>query len=631
MKNSRILNILIGGPAGSGIDSAGMILGHALKRAGASVVVANEIMSLIRGGHNFNRVRFSFDEPVLCHDEKVDLVVAFDKASLEHLSEIREGGVFVYDEKVIEAGEIGGAGGAGTGSGGGKVELAKGVSVLPVPLKAIADSVGGAIFENTVALGIISGIVGLDGGFVKEILREKFIDKGEAIVEKNLKAFDEGAGLVSGKSFDINLGGDAGGSGGEKRLLLNGNDAICLGAVKSGCKFVAEYPMTPSSSILHTMAAWAEKFGIVVKHAEDEIAAMNMIVGAGFAGARALTATSGGGFALMTEAVGMAGCSETPCVVVEAQRPGPSTGLPTRTEQGDLRQVLHAGQGDYPRLVMAPGDVDECFEMGFSAFNYADRFQIPVLILIDKYLSETFVSVDDFETAERKALMKIERGTIIGKVDGGEDFKRYKDSMDGVSERTLPGTVGGEHVTTSYEHDEASLLVEDVDSRNLQMRKRMRKMDTLLGVLPKPVVIDGDGREVDLDEWARELRAHPTNSDRSGFVVFVSFGSLKPVLMEACKRLGTGGGKKKAVKAGVLMIKCLAPFQSEDVKKILNKAERSGARVIGVEQNFSGQLCGLVREKTGIEIKEKILKYDGREMDAGWVVKMFQERSRNVH
>jgi len=292
---------------------------------------------------------------------------------------------------------------------------------------------------------------------------------------------------------------------------------------------------------------------------------------------------------------------------------------------------------------MAPGDTRECFEMGFSSFNYADRFQLPVLILTDKYLSETFVSVDELETADDRATMRIERGKIVGEVEeeaaglngsartptgSGRVFARYMDSMDGVSPRTLPGTVGGEHVATSYEHDEGSFLVEDVDSRNLQMRKRMRKMETLLGVLPEPVVIDGDGREVDVDEWARGLKARPTNSDRSGFVVFISFGSLKPVLMEACKRLGSG---KKAVKAGVLMVKYLAPFHDEAVKKILNKVMRGGGRVIGVEQNFSGQLCGLIREKTGIEISEKILKYDGREMDSGWVLKMLQERSLNVH
>jgi len=496
-----------------------------------------------------------------------------------------------------------------------------------------------------VAIGVIAKMIGLEGEAVKDFLKEKFGGKGEAIVEENLKAFDEGFGLVEERFFEVE-GAQATGSRwpsaalvAQPALLVCGNDAVCLGAVKSGCKFVAEYPMTPSSSILHTMAAWAEKFGIVVKHAEDEIAAMNMIVGAGFAGARALTATSGGGFALMTEAVGLAGASETPCVVVNAQRPGPSTGFPTKTEQGDLRQVLHAGQGDFPRLVMAPGDIRECFEMGFSAFNYADKFQLPVLILTDKYLSETFVSVGELETADDRATMRIERGKIVSKVDadvaaaGG--FKRYADSMDGVSPRALPGTVGGEHVATSYEHDEGSFLVEDVESRNLQMRKRMRKMETLLGVLPEPCVIDGDGREVGLDEWAQGLKAQSTNSDRSGFVVFVSFGSLKPVLMEACKRLNSRRGKgSKGTRAGLaaaLMIKYLAPFHEEAVKKILNKVMRGGGRVIGVEQNFSGQLCGLVREKTGIEISEKILKYDGREMDAEWVLKMLQERSLNVH
>jgi len=615
----NIFNILIGGPAGSGIESAGMILGHCLKNAGASVVVSNEIMSLIRGGHNFNRVRFSFESEVLCHDDKVDLVVGFDKASLEHLADIVSGGVFVYDSDAIHESDLANITGIKNYS----------MRTFGLPLKKASSAVSGYI--NTLAIGVIAKILNLPVEIFTDYLKDKFAAKGEEVVSQNIKAFDAGFGLTESifplceKCVTT------------KSMLLNGNDAICIGAVKSGCKFVAEYPMTPSSSILHTIAAWSKDYGIVVKHAEDEIAAMNMIVGAGFAGARSLTATSGGGFALMTEAVSLAGCSETPCVVVDAQRPGPSTGLPTRTEQGDLRQVLHAGQGDFPKLVMAPGDLRESFEMGFYAFNYAEKYQIPVFILTDKYLSETYVSCDELETADDRATMRIERGKIVSEVavtgavgaigaatsvtEAGAisaavgDFKRYADSMDGVSYRTLPGTKYGEHVATSYEHDEASFMLEDVDTRNQQMRKRMRKSEALLKELPEPFVINGDGEIVVL-----EMAGGADSASASLDILFVGFGSTKPILMEAVKELGTAGGKRKPIKAGILMIKYLAPFQSEAVKKILNKAMRVGARIVGVEQNFSGQLCGLICEKTGIEIKEKILKYDGRQMTAGTIL-----------
>lgn len=555
-------NILIGGPAGSGIESSGMLLGKALMRAGASVFVCNEIMSQIRGGHNFNRVRFSFTEAVTCHDDLVDVVVPLDKLSAtEHLKELHEGGVVIGED------------------------LDKALSEIGV----------GALYKNTLALGIIYGLFGLELKWISALLKETFGGKGAEVVDGNLKALEKGVGIGKGMGkFEVDVG-DGKASG---KMLLNGSDAICLGAVASGCKFVSEYPMTPSSSILHTMAKWAGEKGLVVKHAEDEIAAMNMIVGGGFTGARSLTGTSGGGFALMTEAVGMAGASETPCVVVEAQRAGPSTGFPTRTEQGDLRQVLHASQGDFPRLVMAPGDMNESFEMGFSAFNYADVFQIPVVVMMDKFISESIASVEPFSVEG----LKIERGKILGEgeaekvsTEGGGFFKRYALSDDGVSARTLPGTSHGMHVATSYEHSEYSELLEDVLTRVSQMDKRMQKMEELKKILPKPELIDGDGNVVDSNDTD---------------VTFVAFGSTKMVLSCAVRSL-----LKQGVKANILMIKYLTPFHDEEVFKILKSAKR----VILVEQNFSGMLGGLITEKTGFIFKEKFLKYDGREMDGKWV------------
>ena len=597
----RVLNILIGGPAGSGIESAGALLGQALNRDGASVVVANEIMSLIRGGHNYNRVRFSYAEEVLCHDETVDVVVALDKLSVtEHLNELSEGGIVVYDSACCDVSDL---------------EAGTGVEFLGADLSGTAKELGGEIYKNTVALGVVLALTGVRVELLEKALKEKFATKGAEVVEANVKALNAGAGFVSKARFEFE-----GGKGFSGEMLLNGNDAFCVGAVAGGCKFVAAYPMTPASSIMHTMVAWSEKFGIVMKHAEDELAAINMVIGAGFAGARALTATSGGGFALMTEMIGLAGCAEVPCVVVNSQRVGPSTGLPTRTEQGDLRQVMHASQGDFPRLIMAPGDAEECFEMGFESFNYAEKYQIPVMVLLDKYLSESTVSREAFGAeagAGAGAAGKIERGKILDSAgasaasDGGF-FKRYADSEDGVSGRTLPGTSDGCHVATSYETDEFGDLEEDRESRILLMDKRMRKMDSLLAELPAPELMGASEAEAE--------------------ITFISWGSMKPVLEEVLEKMEAGVGGSP-VKANILMIKYMVPFHADRVLEILSAAVDAGSKIVLVEQNFGGQLGGLITEKTGFRFGggpsgagamggpgAKILKYDGRQMDSNFII-----------
>jgi len=573
------LNILIGGPAGSGIESAGQILGQALNRSGASVVVTNEIMSQIRGGHNFNKVRFSYAEKVFAHEWEVDIVMALDRMSVaDHLDEIKDGGLFIFDESINVQDLI-------------SEELrARGVEFLPIKLEASIKDLGGDIYKNVLMIGTILGLTGIDPVFVEKVIKDKFGNKGVEIIENNLKALKKGLEMAGRQRFQINTTR----KDSSAKMLLNGNDAVCLGAVKSGCKFVAEYPMTPSSSVLHTMASWAKSHGIVVKHAEDEIAAMNMIVGAGFAGARAMTATSGGGFALMTEACGMAGCSETPCVVVEAMRAGPSTGLPTKTEQGDLRQVLHASQGEYPRLVMVPGDVKECFDMGFEAFNYAEKYQIPVFVLTDKYLSETYVNIEPFNVSG----LALNRGKLLDEktVETQSEngfYKRYADSQDGISGRALPGTAGGCHVSTSYEHDEFGDLIEDAPNRILQVEKRMRKMTALKSELPPPVV-DGEG---------------------DGDMLFVSLGSMKSVLQETVSKL-----KGRNKNAHVLLIQYLIPFHSEEIKSILEKYLNAGKKVVLVEQNFTAQLGGIIAENTGILLNEKILKYDGFQMDSEYIL-----------
>jgi 2-oxoglutarate ferredoxin oxidoreductase subunit alpha len=366
-------------------------------------------------------------------------------------------------------------------------------------------------------------------------------------------------------------------------MFLCGNDALCLGAIKAGCKFVGEYPMTPSSSVLHFMAAWSQKYGIVVKHVEDEIAAAISVIGAGFAGVRSLAATSGGGFALMSEAIGLASMNEVPTVFVDVMRPGPATGLPTRTGQGDLRQVIHAGQDDPIKIVLIASDMEECFRFGFEAFNLAEKYQLPVILCFDKYIGEGYFTVAPFDENG----MKIERGKLLLEKDlaKNSDFKRYELTEDGVSPRSIPGQKGGVHRATSDEHNEHGEICEDADNRKKMVEKRMKKLEVALKELPPPIII----------------------GDKDADITFVTWTSSKGACVEACEML-----KEKKISANVLLIRTAYPFHKKETLEILKKLKRP----ILVEQNYTAQLGGLIAEHTGILIEEKILKYDGRPFTA---------------
>jgi 2-oxoglutarate ferredoxin oxidoreductase subunit alpha len=357
--------------------------------------------------------------------------------------------------------------------------------------------------------------------------------------------------------------------------------------------------MTPSSSILHTMAAYGKDFNIVVKHTEDEIAAINMAIGAGWAGVRAMTGTSGGGYSLMVEALGMSGMCEIPVVVVNVQRPGPSTGLPTRTEQADLQFTLHSSQGEFPRIVVAPGDYNECFYKTYEAFNLAEKYQLPVIIMTDKHISESIQTVAPFDTTN----LKIERGKLLSQAelntlvadknslspDG--NFLRYKFTEDGISPRTLPGMKNGIHRAATDEHDETGDLTETEENRIMMVDKRARKLQAALKELPAPTLVGADGK--------------PTTE--AAEITFVTWGSPKEALLEVIDLL-----KAEGITANLLQIVYMIPFHTAEISAALT----SSKRVIGVEQNSEAQLCALIREKTGFEIKEKLLKYSGRQFTA---------------
>jgi len=612
------LTWMIGGEAGFGIQSAGNFFAMAAGRGGLFAFGNPEYPSLIRGGHNSDCIRIS-DQYVAIHKEKLDLLLAMNKETLElHLKEMVPGGGVIYDAENIKMEGL---------------KVPKGVKMFNVPLKKLAMEAGkGDITRNTVGIGASLGLVDYDMEIFYTILKEAFARKGDKVVNDNIAAAKAGYDFVRENfkgQFDYSLQKI---EGRPPKMVLTGNDAISLGAIKAGCKFVAEYPMTPSSSILHIMASHAKDYHIIVKHAEDEIAAMNMAIGAGWAGVRAMTATSGGGYSLMVEALGMAGMIETPVVCIEVQRPGPSTGLPTRTEQGDLQFILHSSQGEFPRIVVAVGDYNECFYKTFEAFNLAEKYQLPVIVVSDKHISESIQTVEPFDTKglevdrgrlipqkeldgllakSREFLEANEGGTMAQKGLGGQsakenyispdgNFLRYKVTKDGVSPRTIPGMPGGIHRSSTDEHDESGDLTETEENRNMMMEKRARKLDAALKELSAPVLVDHERKPVE-----------PGKAD----VTFVTWGSPKEAVLEAMGQL-----EEEGVKADLLQIVYMIPFHTKEVTEILGKCKR----VIGVEQNSEAQLCALIREKTGYLINEKILKYSGRQLTAHEVYDKFK-------
>jgi 2-oxoglutarate ferredoxin oxidoreductase subunit alpha len=365
-------------------------------------------------------------------------------------------------------------------------------------------------------------------------------------------------------------------------MLLTGNDAICMGAINAGCKFYCAYPMTPASSILHFMAAQERRFNIVVKHTEDEISAINMAIGAGFTGVRAMTGTSGGGFCLMTEGYGLAGMLEVPIVIILSMRPGPSTGMPTWSEQGDMKFALNASQGDFPRPVLVPGDIEESFYLTQVAFNIAEKYQTPVIVLSDKNLAESHKSTEKFD--EKK--VPIDRGSYASPTDLASSpdtnfFKRFKYTENGVSPRTIPGMKKGIYTASSDEHDEEGNIREDIDTRIKMMQKRARKMDTL----------------------AKELKTPELVGPQDANITIIAAGSTKGPIKEAMILL-----EKEGIKVNFLQIVYLNPFPSEKVAKVIGSAKKTAV----IENNFSGQLADIIKEKTGKDVDKRILKYDGR-------------------
>ena len=540
------LNILIGGEAGQGLVTIGQLLAKSLVRAGYSILVTQGYQSRIRGGHNTFAIRVGVDD-VTAPQESVDLLVALNSDTVTlHRGDLSSDGVIIVDEAFDVSDD----------------------AALKVPFKRIAEDK----FSNIPALGIISALLGLDEALVARTLDDLFGEKHPQVVDENRRVLQAAFQWCSEQPASIHKLAPLASS--PHRLMMNGNEAIALGALSAGVRFSAFYPMTPSTSISLNLVAHANRMGLVVEQAEDEIAAINMAIGASFAGAPSMVATSGGGFALMVEGVSLAAMTETPVVIAVAQRPGPATGLPTRTEQGDLELVLHAGHGEFPRAIYAPGTVEECFHLTRKAFELAERYQGPVFILTDQFLADSYRAVIPFDVEHLRA---ISAGTETA---GSLPYQRFAITENGVSPRLLPGM--GEHlvVADSDEHTEDGHITEDFSVRRAMVEKRL-----------------GKGRSIRAEVVSPDMKGEPKPD-----LMLVSWGSSKGGVQEAASRLASEGQR-----VATLHFSQVWPLVPEQFMGYFEEAKQ----VVCVESNATGQLARLIRRETGFDVQKKVLKYDG--------------------
>lgn len=555
MAAQNVFSVKIGGQAGQGVKSAGLIITKTATRSGYHTYNYTEYPSLIRGGHNVMQTTISQEEigtPV----KKLDLLIALNKETVTlHKDELLADTMVLFDssDKLAE-------------------DESSQAKFFPVPFTELASQAGGqSISRNTIAAGAAVAFLGGDLNILRGLISEEFADKGEAVIEANWRGAESGYNFVKEhftadlKTVITPLPNPS------PKVILNGNEAVALGAIAGGLQFAAIYPMSPISNILHVVAANQEKYGFVYKQPEDEISAINMAIGASFAGARSMTVTSGGGFSLMAEGYGLAGMTETPVVIVEGMRPGPATGLPTWSDQGDLQFVLHAHQGDFPRIVLAAGDGEEAFNLTMQAFNLADKYQTPVVLLIDKNICEDEQSFEPFDITG----YEVNRGKFI--TEQVAEYARFALQEDGISPRSIPGS-GNFFIGNSYTHNATGFTTEDAKEATIQMEKRMKKLLTCSKEdMPAPQLFG------------------PKKAD----LTVVSWGSNKGAILQALKDFPN---------VNFLHLTWINPFPTEAVRSVLSSTKQ----ILAIECNYTGQMAALIREKTGIEITDKLLKYDGR-------------------
>jgi len=545
------VSIVLSGEAGQGIQTIEGLLTFILKREGYYVFATKEYMSRIRGGSNSTEIRVS-SKPVKSYVDKIDILIPLTKSSVEHLgNRVTEDTLIIADNDSLKL---------------------ENKNLFNVPILSIAKEIGNEIYANIVAVGVILGLFKTNLKTIEEYLQERFGDKGEKIVSDNIKAASEGYKL--GKDFsesgEIKIEISANESL-KDDLLISGTDAVSLGALAGNCDSIFAYPMTPGSGVLVDLANFSKNFDILVEQAEDEIAAINMAIGGWYAGARSMVTTSDGGFALMEEGLSLAGMIESPLVIHLAQRPAPATGLPTRTAQEGLNLVINAGHGEFPRLVFAPGSLEQAFYLTQKAFNIADKYQIPVFILTDQFF------VDSYYNVKKLDLSNIENKKYF--VETAEDYKRYdlSKAKNGVSPRGIPNYGNGLVVVDSDEHDEEGHITEDLDIRIKMVEKRLKKFETLKEDFISPEFYGNDNYKY----------------------LVICWGSNYNVVKEALENIDNKD-------LAMLHFSQVYPIP-ENAVEFLEKAEK----IIDVENNATGQFAKLIRAETGIKIDSKILKFNG--------------------
>lgn len=548
-------SLIVGGEAGQGMDTFASLFEKAIKRCGYNVYAYSDYMSRIRGGHNFFNIRFS-TENILAIKDNIDILFALNEETVQiHKDKVKETGIIIADEAVAKEDN----------------------SIIHLKLSEIAKKLNNKRVANTVGLGAILNYFGVPMDIAAKIIKEEF---KEEIADVNLKALEEGYKLLDTK-YNLQIRED-------DKILINGNEAVGLGAIAAGCKFYCGYPMTPSTGVLTYIAKHANEYNIVVDQVEDEVAALNMALGASYAGVRAMTGSSGGGFALMVEALSLAGIIEVPVVVINVQRPGPATGFPTRTEQADLRFMIHAGHGEFPRMVMALRDTEDAFYQTVRAFNIAEKYNIPVLLLSDQHLADGVTTKNPFDLKN----IKIERH-IKRHIEG--EYKTYEFTETGVSPRIIPGKIeGATLLVDSDEHDEYGHITESAEIRIKMVDKRLKKFELLKDEVKEP--------------W------HVGDEEPENLVV--CWGSTYGAVKEAVENLSDEG-----VSIAALVFGDIWPFPTSKLLSLSKKAKK----IIDIEQNATGQLDSLMRQEALIQSDYKILKYDGRPFTADEVYRRIKE------
>ncbi|MEW6052418.1 MAG: 2-oxoacid:acceptor oxidoreductase subunit alpha [Nitrospirota bacterium] len=552
-------SIKIGGEAGQGIQTIGDTLARVFSRSGYHVFTHQDYESRVRGGHNFFQIRIS-EKPVAASRTGIDILVALDKESISlHAHELTESGLLIYDASYLG-------------------HAHEKLNFLDIPFLNIAAGYGNKIMANTVATGAVLGMLRLNLEILSGIIRDTFGKKGEAVIEANLHAARSGHEYAMKNCPKCSF---VPAPAGNPKLMMSGIEGIAFGALAAGCRFYSAYPMTPSTGIMNYLAGREKEYGIIVEQAEDEVAAINMAIGASFAGVRAMTGTAGGGFALMAEGLSLAGMTETPVVIALGQRPAPATGLPTRTEQGDLLFALHAGHGEFPRVIFAPGTPEQAFSLTGKAFDMAEKFQIPAIVIFDQYLGDTGWTFDDIELKRVTCRDYRLRGDEFKKTEG---YKRYAFTESGISPMGVPGDSENLVIADSDEHDEDGHIIEDAETRNRMVRKRLfAKMPLIRQEIGPPVFYGSRQPEILICGW----------------------GSTYGIMKEAVELL------KKDTAIAMLHFSEIYPLPSTDAVDYLALLRNAKVSVC-IEHNATGQFAHIMRAETGFEFISHIHRYDGR-------------------